>query len=193
MAIASTDYVLTHTYDHPLKAGCQNVWYFRRTSGVGTSEALIDAFQADLEPVIEALMSSQIVGGLIEAYNLVDDEDFDSQLSGIAGTWGGEVLPPFFASSIRINRSSRNFRSGSKRFPGVSEQAVDDNGYASAMTANLIALGEAIIDVITDGTSEFRVAIPKRVLSGGEYVLTDFNLPSSYTVTGPTTQNSRKI
>ena len=108
-----------------------NVFYYERTAGTAGAAALSTAFRSTVCPAIRALISTSVTQQQLDVANLSDPTDFNTATIGIAGTRGGEYLPPYCCWTYRFNRSRRDMRNGWKRFAGISE-GDQGNGIISA-------------------------------------------------------------
>lgn len=202
MAILNTDFqlVVTGTY---LGAQWNSVYHYRKTTAHAALDAanLRQAFQDDVWNVIRGMLNDGVVCTNMRAINLVDLTDYwegaPTLTTGvIASTSRG---PRFEAFSFRYNRTSRLGRNGYKRFPGVSEELVNETGlvYTGALTTTIPGTVGALGAIITNGAASFEPMIPRSQLvtlpdSTQEYVLIDLLPAGSVTYLGLTTQNSRK-
>jgi len=188
-------YVLRDLWQDSSGGKFRNEYYFKCTNGTRDAQNLCEAMATYLTPALVQFLSSEMAHVKYEAYSIGDTSDFYSLADPDNGARSGTAASPFIALSLRIDRSDRSFRNGSKRYGRLAAaDATGDyfSGSVQALTNDLVDLLDSEINYNGVG---WTLQIPKRVLdSEGHYVLTDFNTPASV-VCKPkiTTQNSRKL
>jgi len=145
----------------------ENVFYFRKATGLGTATKLIDAL-ADTGGYLELmtnLMHEDLVISEVACLCLGDLEDFEYRGFILPGGGTGDMLPLHDALNVTLKLSTRAIRPGSKRIAGIPEDVVvngvfTDATYISSITAFTGQMGEEQ----DDGTGvTFQQVVIKRV------------------------------
>jgi hypothetical protein len=146
------------------------------------------------------VQSSQLThnGGIIT--NEDNDDEFATVPTSDTGTISGDVMPPFVAWAIRLNRASRAVRNGQKRIGGVPESLVVDGVAASSILSTLTGIAVSMATILTDPVSgaAFEPRIVHRHTDAGpggdppETPRADYGITSGVFV-GVSSQNSRKF
>ena len=123
-----------------------NRYHYRNVVENGTAEGLAIGWIQDVLLNITPIQSSDLQHTVVDVINLDDETDFFSQVSGISGgdTASGENLAPFIASRLRILRSSRAIRNGSKRYAGLREGMVNGTVVTTSYHTGLQTLADAL-------------------------------------------------
>lgn len=153
-------HVIRMTY---LGQECQNVFHWLQTAGTGGANALNNEFITTMEGTIRACQNVGVSHVGSNIVNLDDTEDFLDVTFGTprAGTVSGEGLPSYACWTFKINRTSRSFRNGSKRFVGISESSALGNTVAAAFLATVQACATALSATLDDGTNTWELIIAR--------------------------------
>lgn len=142
-----------------------NIYTFLRPED-GDALNLINAFEAELLPLVLAIQANQIKTDLLTAYTLQVGGNIDEKTLTEQGALGPtEMLPVFNAVNFTLKPAGRAVRPGGKRYAGVPEAVqidgeITQTGYLAAMEALRLGLGEGI----TDGVDDFwQPVIVKRI------------------------------
>ena len=173
-----------------------NRYHFRNVGVSGTAEDCALAYVTDILPSLLPLQDDLLEHVRISVINYDDPTDYHEEaLVGSEGTsaLGGDALPSFVAFRLRILRSSREIRNGSKRYAGLNEGQVNQNTLVAGEVVKLETLASAL---------EQQITAPL----GGTFSLVLYghitpNRPAPIVVpvagvqalSGVTTQNSRKV
>lgn len=194
------DYQVVDTWLYPGNIECQNIYYYRATTGTPSAQDLVeDIIQTELHSLLANIMNTGMVASRTEAFNLVNTQDFYVNASTTVGTIVGDILASFYAVGFRIIRSDRAFRDSGKRYPGITESWVTGNSLAGVASTPLALLQTWLANPQTSPAATYQLMIPKRVPTINPdpppsitYVLNDLSQPSSVSTAYVTTQNSRK-
>jgi len=200
MTIGANDFQLTAFFVMEGTIQAQNVFFYTMDTGTGDAADLcagwVDDFWSDLK---EILVDDTVCTG-VEAFNLAVPTDFSSVAVNEAGAMTtSSPLVPFLAAAFRLNRASREFRSGQKRFGQVG--ANDWNGVEldSGAAARYASVGQQLVGGVSHTLDTYTPKLPRRELQDPDedhpkawYKLMELGSISS--VSGPflTTQNTRK-
>lgn len=165
-------YELTVNYDVAGVNG-SNVYYYERNTVPATSVAfqeLIDGYLDQIVPTWADLTNSRTSITTIECRRLNDLADFGESPIGIPGNVVDDQLPSFVAYAIRLNRATKETRSGAKRYPGVGE--ADTNPGGSALNAGAIIRLEALatalaVPITEDGETFTQVIVGNKIDRSG--------------------------
>jgi hypothetical protein len=177
---------------------CLNVFWYRASTGS-------DVQASDLRTVFENNVMPDIAA--IHPTALVYDDLLVQPVFGLGIEAGGqpldpngnrtpsdELLPPHFASSIRLFRSTSEVRNGWKRFTGLDEGLITPDGLDPGFVALMTVLANQLQATIGVTTNYIPVLVRKPgTYKEGEltdYVYTD--ILSASVIQRVTTQNSRK-
>jgi hypothetical protein len=206
MPITNLDFQLTLNGTYGGTETWSAVFFYRTTNGSSPTAAMLaQAFDGGVIASLAAWQTTATLYSRIDVINLGNPGDFFSldpvQAGGTFVPAEGEFSKFWDAMGFRYNRSTRLSRNGSKRFPGYDESAVDAAGTVvnAPYLALLNACAAALAENRTNSGHTFRPMIPRRILvpnPGNEppehYILNELYPISSVTVTGATSQNSRK-
>lgn len=207
MPAVGTDpiYELTVNYAKGLGVAA-SVFYYNRVTipDSGTAaQALINGWVDQVAGDWQAMANDLWSITSLRARRLNDFIDFAESPVSLPGARNGPAAPAFVTFKLRFNRSTKETRSGHKRFPGVSEDDTDNSGNNLVTTAtnNLTAVANALAQDITEGAETFQQVIVGNKVdnSGPTPVLRPeadwiFNGIQSITVGGNvSSQVSRKI
>jgi len=145
----------------------ENVFFFRKATGLGTAATLADAMLAT-DGIIEvqsSIISDQATISLLTVLNLGDPEDFDIRPLLVSGGQTGDVLPMFNALNVTLRPGTRSIRPGSKRIGPLSEENQIDGAVTGAPFIAIIADYIALMDDEIDdgGGITFKQVVIKRV------------------------------
>jgi len=153
---------------------CLNVYFFIQTSISGVADTLIDAFLADVDPLVRAWQGDGMKTSFLECRNLFNVTDFAARDVSADNLIGGlteaQMLPVHDVITFRLIRTSRDINNGYKRYSGIPETAqegglITNVDAISAFEDLAIALGGAIHAGTLDADT-FEQVIVKRVRSG---------------------------
>lgn len=182
-----------------------NVYFYRQNITIGSSpsEALVDAYLAELLPLILDAQPADVLHTEIEAQNLFNPSD--KHVRGISepGQYGLDPSSNFDAIGFALSQDNGAVKNGAKRYPGVPDAAEEEGVITSAGYLAILALIAAGLPapLAVGLTDVFFPVIVKRINEGpGLYRLPSNLGESTYgsitdAVFNPlvTTQNSRKI
>ena len=197
VAIDNTIYQLVNSWFDLRPDTFRNRYYFQRVSGTGLADNLVGAFLAILSPVIGAALSDDMTQIGVEAFNLVDSDDFFADTDASTGGLAGTAMPGFVCASLKVVRPDRAFRSGGKRYGRIPQSACGTNFLTVTYQANL----QNVVDQLNPpatldfaGTSWAFVMTRSEInASTGKYEIVDAVVPASVAIRGLiTTQNTRK-
>jgi hypothetical protein len=174
-----------------------NVYWYEQTDDDGVAGDLAVAFQQFVEDYV-CYVQSEIVGHVrLGVYNTNNPLDwYEITPAGVAGTRGGDCLPPFVNWQFRLNRANREVRNGQKRICGVPESDQVNGimtGNVSVVLTNLAEAMEAPL-FLNPGDYQWTPRIVRRIppiIPGGPWTYLPFPLASVQYV-AITSQNSRK-
>lgn len=137
---------------------------------IGTQETDLETLEA-LLAAIEILVFNNMRD--IQSDDLVQNDATAVDLNGFAfaglnievsGSVAGDRLPTTNAVSVKLNRASRETRSGFKRFAGISESQTGGDGLDSDTQEAWKAIGDAMLVPIpvVDNVFEFVIVSRKR-------------------------------
>lgn len=178
-----------------------NVYYYALQAGELSDNIpnLLQGFADNVVAQVEAVQSEDVLHIELEAKRLNDLDEFGVlDLTPITGDITASApLPIFNAGSIKLLRSTKITKSGSKRIAGIVEAHVDDDVInATGETAWLALAAELGSSYSEGGQTFYPVIVGGKTLDGvpvgeGSWI---YNFVSggqlNYNVT---TQNSRKI
>lgn len=175
----------------------QNVYYYSvgTVAGAPTLQDISDEFETQVINVLDDVQSDTLEHVTVFVDNLNSTVEFEEFAINSFGAQVSEPLPSFAAMTVRLNRTTKLTRNGSKRIAGITENLVL-NGVLSLPGANRDAIEAALEMVLLAGTSPndvdlTPVIIPR--LAGGGLDLLNPNVVKSATVVNISTQNSRKL
>lgn len=129
---------------------CLNVFHYREESGLNTEAAQLALdFNTVIFPGIKAIQNTAYEYDEISVVPLFGDGiDAVRSLSGLTGDIAGANVAPPYVLPVKLNRDSRATRNGSKRFSGMIEENMTEDGWTSAFitlaTTSLTLLDDAI-------------------------------------------------
>lgn len=168
----------------------KNVYHYQQMSGTDNADNLFDLFEADVVPKCLDISSASYVMEKVTVTNLEDATDFWIAEIGLNGNFTGENMPTHDAWSFEFITRRTDAKSGGKRIAGVIEGMLN-NGVPTFTFA--LTLGAYMLACERDLTSAGGVWRPcvkgKRRGTLGLFA----NFISGVSLTGCTTQNSRKF
>lgn len=171
-----------------------NIYHYVNRRESSNAQGLADGFVQDVLPFITPCQSPNLEHVSVEVINLDDDTDFAQVAVNIPGNTAaaGDDMASFYALRIRLLRSSRAIRNGSKRYAGVLEGGVNSNSVGTVLLTPLSDLASALTNPVTAApTGEFDLVLYGKVTPNRpEPIVVDIDAA----VADPfvTTQNSRK-
>lgn len=127
-----------------------NVFHYRISIALQpTAEEVSDNFQSEVLAAIQDIVRSNVNYNTVEVIDEMDVANFgtfDIDVSG-TGPSTGEAMASFVAIPIRLLRSSRDLRSGWKRFAGVDETSVITNTFTTSFET---LVQTAVPDIVQD-------------------------------------------
>jgi hypothetical protein len=188
-------YVLRDLWQDGNGGKFRNEYYFKCTNGTRDAQNLCEAMATYLTPAVKQFLSSEMAHVKYEAYSIGDTSDFYSLADPDNGERSGTAAAPFIALSLRIDRSDRAFRNGSKRYGRLNVSDASGDYFSGAVQALTDDLTDLLDSEINYNGVGWTLQIPRREKDqDGHYQIVDFNTPASVVVKPKiTTQNSRKL
>lgn len=127
-------------------------FFFQRGIGATNAEALFNAFKAagSYLPKINTVQASHVKNVSARVINLGDPSDFyEAELTG-AGVGNADPLPAYAAYGFTLKLNTRAIRPGSRRLPGVVEDA----------TTLGIVTSTVVVNGLNDLANAFKTALP---------------------------------
>jgi hypothetical protein len=186
-----------------------NVFYYYDELGPGGSlsaaQALAEAFQSEMTPILRGLLSDEANIDFIEVTNLFDADVLWTEPIEESGSQSGDVATNFTSLSYRTTRVRRDIRRGFKRFGPIPASFILDGEPNPASQTTFDAGATYLGQSITDPT-ESNIYVPvivKRIPYTTPSGRAGYRLPatqaeaewfvaSEWDFRGITTQNSRK-
>ena len=142
----------------------ESVYFFDHTAGSGDWADLAAAFGASYVPAVNDLQATVVKNASLDVINLGEPTDFGFLPVVGAGTFVGEVLPPFNAISYTLKVNTRAVAKGSKRISGIPEAVqnfgvISDAGYLADMEVLRLILSQELVD----GGNTWLPVIVKRI------------------------------
>jgi hypothetical protein len=182
-----------------------NVFFFEIDSITAPDISLfdmLDDYAAEFEANVLNTLSNQLTYSLWQIDNLTDGLSFDELSQNEVGIQPGEPLASFYALGIKLARSTKITRNGSKRFPGMVENLVNGNVHSIppgdiTQMQTFLGLPLTFLDYngLGDDITISPVIVGRTLNMSGVYELdlSKINQVNSALVnTFVTTQNSRK-
>lgn len=107
----------------------KNVYHYLTTLGapLDTVTDFSDAFAATFHPALEEMMSDEVAFTLRVVEDLDDVLFFGEFPLSSVGLLASPAQPSFVAYGVKLQRTFKTTRNGSKRYAGVVDGGVDDN------------------------------------------------------------------
>jgi hypothetical protein len=176
MAIGNNDIIRVTTQTAMLGMNCLNVFTYRAEEVVGapTYEAVADSFEQLYDATVNFIIHPEAVLNLVKVENLTNEIDIFTKVFSDAGRGAnaGQLMPPYVTYSIRLLRSSKITRHGSKRFAGVGENFVN-GGVWTAGGAGPQEIIEFCKDHITVDPTGDVLAVLRPVIIGRTLAIVD--------------------
>lgn len=172
-----------------------NVFWYRETSGeTGKAADLGALFNSAIIPDIADIISSAVnFDTLVVAEPTSLNADFVVATSVSTGTITGTTMPNFNAASIKLVRSTKETRSGFKRFGPYNEENVVGNGFEASYLSALNAVAADLETSLTPSGLVFQPVIVRNPKMAIPWVNVLYNpISEALVLNRPTTQNSRK-
>jgi len=172
-----------------------NVFWYRETSGITGAGADLGAiFNSAVVPDIADILSTGVaMDTLTVAEPTSINADFVVATSTSVGTRTGTTMPSFNAASIRLVRSTKETRSGYKRFGPYSEDDVAGTVFEASYLAALNIVAADLEVNLTPSGFVFEPVIVRRLLTPVPWSNVLYNPVSEALVLNRTTsQVSRK-
>lgn len=174
----------------------QNVfWYVDMSSGTGSAIGVWNAFDSDIMPILAPRQHSNVNYDSLTVIPVFDDGlEYTAVPSTTAGTQVGTPLPAFMVASIRLARSSRELRSGWKRFSGITEDIVSSPGFTTTYMTGLQTLADALAGDIDNAGPTYRPHIVRKPMTtkAQEAFYRAIPVSAGVALDRVTSQNSRK-
>lgn len=140
-----------------------NTFYFQNALDTDDlQEECSHAFDLDLLPTIATIQSTSVVYQNIRVENVTGSlADFNLTPTTAAGGVAGLVAASFIACTIRLNRTTKETRNGSKRFAGMVEENMNGQTFLGAYVVTLDALAVVLAGTIDDPGGIFRPVIAR--------------------------------
>lgn len=174
-----------------------NVYFYSVGAVVGdpSLQAVSDQFVTDVVTPVKALQHSSLTHDGIQIDNLSSAVEFGLFPITEVGGLAGNVMPVFTAIAVKLLRTTKITRNGSKRFAGINEESIIGGLLSiSAPTEAALEAAMSIILLVVDGgsTVDLTPVIVGRDPLGGLDLL-KLNVIADGDVQGVSTQNSRKL
>jgi len=130
----------------------QNVFAYELTDGAGGAVTFNATFEAQILPLIQAVIVGDTHFDEIYTVNLDDPADYELHVLDVSGLVAGDAMPSFVAWEFEYVRSTRAVNNGRKAFGMVSETSVTGgeadpliadelDDLATALSAPLVGTG----------------------------------------------------
>lgn len=172
-----------------------NVFWYRETAGqTGKGADLATIFNSAILPDIADILSSGVnIDTITVAEPTSINADHVVAASVSAGTLTGTTMPNFNAASIRLIRTTKETRSGYKRFGPYNEENVAGNGFEATYLSVLNTVAADLETTLTPSGLVFEPVIVRRLTTPVPWSNVIFNPVSEALVQNrPTSQVSRK-
>lgn len=116
-----------------------------------TATEVAENFRDEVLPEIVPLQHSNQTYGSIEVIDTLDVENFVNLAVSTAGTRSGTSIAGFIVCSFRLIRSSRDLRSGWKRFSGMTEEDISGGSFTASYFALMGAQAPGIEQALNIG------------------------------------------
>lgn len=184
---------LTHVQSY-LGEACTNRYFYRSSlpDATGSIDELLTEFRDTMVPIINEVQSADVNNVKLEAFTLEGISFSSLNLTGSGGRVGASVAS-WMALSYKLQRSTRQVRSGGKRYCGLIEEVVAGNALFPDPTYEGFVndLAEALDDALITTSGTFVPVLVKFDPANPGTVLVD-EIIASASFTGLSTQNSRK-
>jgi len=167
-----------------------NIFYYEQTAGGAFGADLLRAaFNQNILLPLRAVCSDQWKPYDIQVQNLDNGIDFALQMYAGTGNVGADGLPSHDAWSFTYVNIDHFYRSGGKRFGGVSESSQTNGVPTPTALANLVLLEVGLESEIGSGTALYQPRIQNTVPVVGGNI---YNGVAAVTFGFLSTQNTRK-
>lgn len=173
---------------------CTNRYFYRTSLTINT--AVLDEFMAEFRdtmvPLVNAIQSTAVENIRLDC---IEVEGIVFGTLGLTGNGGrsGEPMPSFVSMSYRLQRSTRQVKSGGKRYVGIIEEVVQGNGLFPDPTFQgfIDDLAAGLDDVLVTTSGTWSPVLVKFDPANPGTVLAD-ELIAGASFVRISTQNSRK-
>lgn len=175
--------------------GIYNVFWYRETAGqTGKGSDLATIFNSSIVPGIANVISSGVSMLTITVAEPTSiNSDVEVPTSSSTGGLTGTTMPNFNAASIRLVRSTKETRSGYKRFGPYNEENVTGNTFDATYLGALNALAALLETTLTPSGLVFEPVIVRRQLTPIPWANVLYNpISEAIVLNRPTSQVSRK-
>lgn len=127
---------VTHKYQAAGETAL-NVFYYEITAQTQADEPLLtwlDELSTQWDTGLREIWHTSTISTSIRADNLTNGVEFAEIATGWNGNQAGEPAPSFVAIPVRLNRTTKVTRNGSKRISGITEDLF--NGNAVVLSGN---------------------------------------------------------
>lgn len=134
----------------------ENRYFYLQTAGTGTARRVSTAWETDIQPALEDVISDSV--DFLEAIvtNLDDPTDFYTEVLIGSGNLAGQSLPGYNQWSFKLSSPTKQIRSGGKRFSGINEVSQQDGAAVGGAITDLNILAVALAAQIEHaGSSSF--------------------------------------
>jgi len=177
---------------------CHNIfWYLHSSGSDDAAGALFSGFQSEVLPLIADIQISQVTYTALRVRPIfgtgIEVTAVPTPSQG-AITSSSDILPQFICASIRLNRATRETRSGWKRFTGLEEAEISGLNFVTAYKDLLDDLA-LVLDNDLGIANEFQPVLVRKPGTYADGVLTDYitnAIASADALSRVTTQNTRK-
>lgn len=124
---------------------------------VGYDDILTN-FDANVGAQVRGAQSSALSWQTLYLRNLTNGIDIAELAVNTAGGQTGDVMPSFVAYAFRLNRTSGVTRHGQKRFGGVPESAVTNEGIVGGLAATVNGIAtelQSVLEVDAGNENDF--------------------------------------
>lgn len=116
-------------------------------SGVVDIKDVAEWIRDTIGPLLFTAQSNSVVGGTLVVENLTDGLTFAEVPLVGQGSLEGDISPAFVAAGIKLTRTNKLTRSGSKRIPGMVEAVITNGQFTPGfITGNLEPLAAALAE-----------------------------------------------
>lgn len=175
-----------------------NVFYYLVGVWTGnkTYKDILDSFEADVIPSIASIQSDELTWDLLELDNVTNGVEFFQKNIDIQGDGiGTPAMPSYVSVGVKLLRSTKVTRNGSKRIAGIQEGNVTDNN-VDLNQVGIDAVQDAMVLDLTDDINTPNFVLEPVIVGrqpNGSLDLARINpIASAQVKPLITTQNSRK-
>lgn len=159
----------TELYAAATTIEAQNVYTYRDLSAgegaAGDADALLDAFIADIVPVIQDATAALSAIVRVRVRDIYDDLEFVDYVGSSAGDLIGEMLPPYVAVRLRSPQLAIGAKRWQKFYGGITEGQQAGGQLNSGADTLWQAVATALSDPIVDpgvGAKTFRLVMLRK-------------------------------